>query len=93
MAHESGSVPLAGASTTGAEQKSRTAAWHGAEPRRFLVTVAAGLVIWALPVPQGSEKAGRPSSGLGLVSLRQRPGASPPATGDPFNRVPELSVR
>ena len=34
---------------------SQTSARQGAEPRRFLITIAAGAAIWVLPVPQGLE--------------------------------------
>jgi DASS family divalent anion:Na+ symporter len=37
------------------EQKSLPKGWQGADPLRFVITVAAGLVVWALPVPQGLE--------------------------------------
>jgi DASS family divalent anion:Na+ symporter len=37
------------------QQQSAKTAWPGAEPRRLLITVAAGLIIWAIPVPQGLE--------------------------------------
>jgi DASS family divalent anion:Na+ symporter len=48
-------VEVADAPAAVTEEKSRTKTSHGAEPRRLLITVAAGLVIWALPVPQGLD--------------------------------------
>jgi DASS family divalent anion:Na+ symporter len=50
--NESGSVQVAGAQLEAADIGRR---WPGAEPRRFLITLGAGLAIWALPVPEGLE--------------------------------------
>src|SRR5262245_18992885 len=50
-----GSVQVASPPVAVSGQKQSAQAWQGAEPRRFLITVAAGLIIWSLPVPQGLE--------------------------------------
>jgi DASS family divalent anion:Na+ symporter len=51
LAHDLGHRQL----TETQEQSAPAKRWQGAAPLRFLITVGAGIVIWALPVPQGLE--------------------------------------